>query len=101
MHICEEYFSTIGGTISRERDTPVYIQGGAWKSESNIICENISPKPHIQTPPNLSCFFLMAVALCCFDGVAISYVLPVQWMTSTFSIMDRLAQARQAWCSSK
>ena len=64
---------------------------------SMSACLSVCPlahlkKPHAQISQNLLYMLHVAVARSFSDDIAISYVLPVLWMTSYFHIMVPLGQ---------
>ena len=71
--------SPLGGVRSIVTSRPICL----------LIClfvclsDRITRKPHVRTSPN----FVYILPLFFSDGVAISYVFPVLWMTSCFHIM--------------
>jgi len=56
------------------------------------LSARITRKPRSRTLPNFSCMLPFAKTQSFYDGVGISYVLPVLWMTSSFHTMRPLGQ---------
>jgi len=73
-------------------DCPITSQGERSMSVCLSVCLSVcvrteSGEPHVRTSPGSLCTLPVAVARSSSGGVAISYVLPVLWMTSCFLIM--------------